>query len=1145
MKENQLSDSIELKNTYVLSSQALRFEEEEIELSISERFEKVVQRYPKRLAAISHENQLTYAELHQLSHCLAKHILQIQGDRKEPVALLLGHDIWMVVGIIAVLKAGKVYVALDPNNPLSRVNDILLNASPYLIITQPEYLELSSYINAPETQVLELFSCLEKRTTPSQDSNTPPKTLIKASAENIAAIFYTSGSTGTPKGVQRNHLHILQRVWLEKKLFAITENDKFLLIYSFGFGASCGVIFNALLNGGTLCIYDFNLKGISQLKPWILEQKITFFYSPGSLFQEFIELLRFNDFFPKVRQVLPSGKLYKIVWQKAIPFFQEHCVFIQRFASSETGLCTINFLYSDVQVEGDVIPVGFPVEGKEILLVNEKGQDVGINGVGEIVVKSPYMSPGYWNNSELTKQKFLPAPDGNRLYYTGDLGRRRADGCLELVGRKDFMVKIRGYRVEPSESEAAIVKVDAVRQVVVVGREDSCREKQLVAYVVLSETQSISAGQLRQILRKGLPDYLIPSRFVFLDKLPLTHSGKIDRSALPEPNWTTRNIETPLIPPKTSSERLLYKIWCQVLQITEIGINDNFFELGGHSLLATKVLSRLSAEHNIYFPLSLIFEKPTIADLAKIIDHPQLDSEQYILPPLEPRTQKQSLPLSLGQQRLWFLEQLEEQSTTYNLTTAIQLDGPLNIAALEQTVSEIIRRHESLRTTFPSIDGTPQQVIAPPYTITLPIADLSSLSETERISKLEKQIKDLTARVFDLSQDRLFQLTLVRMAQNSHVLLLSRHHLVSDRWSSGQLYSEIRVIYEAFSKGKCSPLEELSIQYADFALWQRQWLKGDMLAQQIQYWKQELLDIPPRLKLPTDRLHPPAQTFNGAVHKFQLDESLVSQLKILSQQSQVTLFMLLLSAYSTLLAQYSGQEDIIIGSPIANRRHYATEPLIGFFLNILVLRVRFHEDPSFRDLLTQVRRTVLNAYEYQDIPFEKLVAQLNPPRDRRYSPWFQVMFILQNSPMNQLTLPNLNIHFLEIPRTTAKFELTLVIQEINQKLEAEIEYNVDLFEKESIVRFSQQFSQLLEKIVANPNSPALELLLTENAFNQCLEDTRFYTSNSSDFDDADVQEILIELEALNTRSPEGKERPQSDCISLLTDDSDIGEDSLS
>ncbi|MDR5726235.1 MAG: amino acid adenylation domain-containing protein, partial [Terriglobia bacterium] len=623
----------------------------------------------------------------------------------------------------------------------------------------------------------------------------------------------------------------------------------------------------------------------------------------------------------------------------------------------------------------------------------------------------------------------------------------------------------------------------AVREAVVLAREDAPGEKRLVAYLVATST----ADELRRFLKDKLPDPMVPAVFMLLDTLPLLSNGKIDRRALPAPDRTRPELNKSFLAPRTPTEELLAEIWAQLLDLERVGVYDNFFDLGGHSLLATQAVSRMREAFQVEIPLHRLFEAPTVAGLAESIEAVRHAGQSLLTPPILPVPRNGDLALSFAQQRLWFFDQLEPGLSTYNMPASVRLKGPFNLAMSERSLNEIVRRHESLRTTFGAVEGQPTQVIAPTLTIKLPLVDLRKLPESERESEVRRLATAEAQRPFDLSQGPLIRGTVLRLGDEEHVGLLTMHHIVSDGWSTGILVREMATLYAAFCAGGSSALPALPIQYADFAHWQRQWLQGEVLESQMAYWKVRLAGAPALIDLPTDLPRPAVQTFRGAHQSLVLPVRLEDGLKALGRQESVTLFMTMLSAFLVLLYRYANQDDLVVGTPIANRNRLETEGLIGCFVNTLVLRTNLSGNPSFRELLRRVREVCLGAYGHQDLPFDRLVEELHLKRDLSRNPLFQVMFVLQNAPLRPLELPGLMLSPVEGDSETAHFDLTLQIVDTEQRLTATFVYNADLFEAGTIARMLRNFQVLLEAIVADPEQRLSDLpLLTETEQQQLL-----------------------------------------------------------
>ena len=667
------------------------------------------------------------------------------------------------------------------------------------------------------------------------------------------------------------------------------------------------------------------------------------------------------------------------------------------------------------------------------------------------------------------------------MYKTGDLARYLPDGNIEFLGRIDNQVKIRGYRIELGEIEAVLAQDPAVREAVVLVREDSPGERRLVVYLVVTPGSAPSANELRCFLQQKVPGYMVPSVFMFLDSLPLTPNGKLDRKALLAPDQTRPKLDEPYTAPRTPVEDLLAQIWSDVLKLDKVGIHDNFFDLGGHSLLATQVISRVSNSFQIDIQLRRLFETPTIAGLATSVEASLgIEKDSQRIPPIVPIPRSDEIPLSFAQQRLWFLDRIEPGNATYNVPAAFRLAGELKVHALEQSLTEIVHRHEVLRTIFSTVNGDPVQMISPRSHCSLAYTDLSDRPESEREQALPSMLSEEAERPFDLSRGPLIRAQLLRLASQDHVLFLNMHHIISDGWSMGVLFRELSVLYKAFCSGKPNPFRDLPIQYADYAVWQKQWLRGEELEHQLSYWRKQL-DGLSTLPLPTDRARPAVQTYRGSTQALDLSAQLSEAIKALSQRQGVTLFMTLLAAFELLLSRYCGQSDIAVGCPIAGRTRQETEGLIGFFVNTLVLRADLSNNPTFKELLRQVRETALEAYSHQDLPFEKLVEELHPDRHLSNSPLFQVMFVFQNTADRPLEFEQLLLNPIRTTSHSAKFDLTLSVSETNGTLRGSLNYNTGLFDGSTIERMLVSYKTLLEGIVADPEQCISELPLVSEA----------------------------------------------------------------
>ncbi|HEU4833563.1 MAG TPA: condensation domain-containing protein, partial [Pyrinomonadaceae bacterium] len=749
----------------------------------------------------------------------------------------------------------------------------------------------------------------------------------------------------------------------------------------------------------------------------------------------------------------------------------------------------------DSRWEGSV-PIGKPISNSTVYILDQQQRPVPVGVYGEIYTGGDGLARGYLNWPELTAEKFVPHPfserGGERLYRTGDVGRWLNDGSVEYLGRVDEQVKIRGFRIELGEIEAVLSRHPAVREAVVVVQTVN-NDKRLVAYVV--GEASFESSELRQFLKDVLPEYMVPQAFVQLERLPLTENGKVDRRALPAVESVREETET--VVSQSPVEEVLAGIWSEVLGVT-VGVEDDFFDLGGHSLLATQVMSRVREAFGVEVALRELFERPTVREFAQSIERELRQGAGVGAPPIERRERDEELPLSFAQQRLWFIDQLEPGSAFYNVPSAVRLKGDLNRRALELTLTEIVRRHEVLRTRFGTVSGRAVQVIEEAEPLTLAVIELSDLEIEEREAQVREWAAQEAATPFDLSRGPLLRVKLLRLGEQEHVVLMTMHHIVMDGWSLGILIREIATLYEAFIDGRPSPLPELSIQYADFALWQRAYLQGDVLEQQLKYWREQLAGAQTVLKLPADKPRPAIYTYRGATHRFILPEAVTAPLRKLSQEQGCTLFMTLLAIFKTLLYRYAQQEDILVGTAIANRNRSETEDLIGFFVNTLALRTDLSGNPSFRELMQRVRETTIGAYVHQDMPFEKLVEEIQPERSLSHAPLFQVAFGLHNSPFQNLTLPGLELSQMDFNFDAGRFDLTLWMLENKNRFSGIWYYNTDLFEAGTIKRMQGHFETILQNVLAQPDAPLseIEMLTDDEKKQQLVQEQELLESNA-------------------------------------------------
>lgn len=1036
-------------------------------------FEDQVQRTPENTAVVHEGGELTYDEVNRRANQLAHYLRNLGVGPDVVVNVCLQRTPNMLVALLAVLKAGGAYVPTDPAYPPERLLYILDDARPKVILTESQVWKQLAR-EGPPCRVVCLDSDCELIAQESQDN-----TRVAVDERNLAYVMYTSGSTGKPKGVAIEHrsttafLHWAGEFLTDEDLRAVLAST------SICFDISVMELFATLSRGGKLLIAD-NALHLPELRDC---DQITLINTVPSAMRE---LISGDGLPPGVRVVMLAGEaldpaLVAMVYAQP----QVEQVF-NLYGPTED---TIYSTWARMRKGDAKTPIGRSLANKQAYVLDRRLQPVPIGVVGAIYVGGVGLARGYQNRPGLTAEKFVPNPfspvPGARLYCTGDLGRWSSFGELEYIGRSDHQVKVRGYRIELGEIEAALNQHENVRQCAVVTRTDSFGQKILAGYVASLRQPEPSSEDLREFLRQSLPEYMLPSLFVLLTALPLNSNGKVDRGALPDPPPEGPMGRRP--GPLTVPEELLIQIWEDLLGVKGIGRHDNFFDLGGHSLLAFRVASRIRSGLAVQVPIRWLFQHPTIAELAQEVDNARgMNNRDRLVTPIQQAARDQDLPLSSGQQRLWFLDQFDPGNSLYNVPLVWRLRNSLDIRALRLALQETIRRHEILRTRFERRGEGPVQLIDPPGEILLPVLAVTGSSEKERAEIAREMAQAEVKRPFRLHEGVPLRTTLLELDQEEHWLVVTMHHIVTDGWSMDVFARELDHFYEAFSTGAHPALQDMQIQYADYAVWERELLQGTLLEGQLEYWRRQLEGIPAALELPTDRPRLPVMSHHGSLIAFYEPPALTAKLKDLSRREGVTLFMTLLAAFQVLLYRYTGQDDIAVGIPIAGRNRAETENLIGFFVNTLVLRTDLSGDPSFRELLASVRETALGAYAHQEMPFERLVEELKPDRDLGSTPLFQVMFLFQSTPAEAPSLSSLRMATERIATGNTKFELSLSILETGEKLSGAFTYSTDLFDSSRIERMVGHLRILLEGIVENPEQPVSELRLLTEAERQLM-----------------------------------------------------------
>src|SRR6185369_15075742 len=1037
------------------------------ELRLDQLVEAQAERSPEAVAATFEGESLTYRELVRRARALARHFLACGVEPDGRVGILAERSLEMIVGLLGVLEAGAAYVPLDPALPAERLAVLIETAGIAVVAAQER---LAGRLPGRSERVV----LLDREESWDRDENLPAR---PASEAGLAYVLFTSGSTGTPKGVMIPHRGIVNRLLWMQQTYDLTPEDRVLQKTPFSFDVSVWEFFWPLLVGARLVFArPEEHKDPAALSALIRREGITVVHFVPSMLQAFVETAGLESL-SSLRLVVASGE--------ALP-----PDLVRRFSARlpRSGLhnlygpteASVDVSFWPCPAEPAIVPIGRPIANHRLHVVDRHTAPLALGAPGELLLGGIGLARGYLHRPDLTAAAFVPDPfsetPGERLYRTGDLARFLPDGTVHYLGRIDHQVKIRGVRIELGEIEAALLRHPEVGAAVVVVREVAAGDKRLVACLVATPEGTDGREGLRAFLAGLLPEAMIPSGFVFLDALPLSPNGKADRRALEklEPAEDAAGGK----PAVTPVEEIVAGIWCEVLGLSRVGAGESFFALGGHSLLATRVVSRLREVFGVALPIRALLEAPTIAGLARQVERGGTDDKKEKAPPLLRASREAPLPLSFAQDRLWFIDQLEPGSSSYNIPAAVRFSGRLGMAALAASLGEIVRRHEVLRTVFASDGGQPRQVILSQMRPPLPVVDLSGLpgaaGEAQAACLADQEI----LRPFDLARGPLVRMILFRLRPDEHIALLNVHHIVSDGWSMSVFVRELGVLYQAAVAGRPSPLPELPVQYADFAVWQRNLLAGALLERQLAFWRSALKWAPRFLELPTDRPRPAVQGLRGRFTAFALPKHVSVALVALSRREGTTLFMTLLAMFEVLLSRHSSQSDLLVGAPIANLNRLETEGLIGFFVNTLVLRgdLRGHPgSPSFREFLGRVREVTLDAYAHQDLPFEKLVEELAPERDLARSPLFQVMFTLENNPSEALDLPGLRWSPVRLETGVAKFDLTLGLGEGDHGLQGGFEYSLDLFDASTIQRLVGHFETLLEGALGAPETRVEEL----------------------------------------------------------------------
>ncbi len=1051
------------------------------ERSLHELFAEQAARTPDAAALRFEGRSTSYAELDRSANRLAHHLRALGVGPEARVGLCVERTPEMVAAMLGVLKAGGAYVPLDPAYPAERLEYMLEDAGAAVVVSQAHLAERLP----PGVPRLLLDAEAERIAA-------HPDTAPEGAAEpgSLAYVLYTSGSTGRPKGVQVEHRSASQVVHFLRDVVRPEDRAAVLGSTSVSFDVSVGEIFGTICWGGTLVLVESVLE-----LPRVADEGVRLVVTVPSAVAE---LLRVGGIPESVRafdlagEALPASlarELYALPGTERV---------LNLYGPTED---TVYSTWSEVERGAERVRIGRPVPGSWAYVLDPAGNPAPVGVAGELCLGGAGTARGYHGRPDLTAERFVPDPfsavPGARMYRTGDRTRWRADGELEYLGRIDQQVKVRGFRIEPAEVESALLQHPAVRHAVVAARDD----KRLVAYVVAADDAPPTAGELRAWLRLVLPEHMVPSAFVALDALPLTPSGKTDRRALPEPEQDA----AAFVAPRTGTEEVLSGIWAEVLGLERVGVEESFFDLGGHSLLAMQVVSRVRQAFGVEVPLRSLFQAPTVAALSARVEALGGAGAE---PPIVPVPRGASLPLSFAQQRLWLVDRLEPGSAAYNMAGALRLRGPLDAAALRAGLDALVERHETLRTTFAERDGEPVQVIREPAPVALSMLDLRGVADPLR--EAERLAGEEALRPFDLARGPLLRATLLRLAEDDHVLCFTLHHIVADGWSLRVLVRELSAVYAG------ARLPELPVQYADFAVWQRGRLSGEVLEAQLAWWRERLAGAPPLLEVPTDRPRTPGPDARAGTHRLALAPETTRALRALGRREGATLFMTLLTGWQALLDRWAGQEDVVVGSPVAGRTRRETEGVVGFFVNLLALRADLSGDRTWAELVGRTREAALGAYAHQDLPFERLVETLGVERSLTHTPLFQVTFALERSAAHDgLALGEVAVEPFGTEARVAKFDLELTLSEEDEGLRGELLFRRALFDAGTVERMAGHLETVLEAMAAAPGERCSALSLLRGAEREQVLEA--WNATAADVPEVCVHDLFV---AQAARAPE-------------------------
>jgi amino acid adenylation domain-containing protein len=1018
-------------------------------------FEEQALRTPEAIALVYGNWKLCYRELNSQANEIALWLNAASCGPEVLVGLAVERSIEMVVGLLGILKSGAAYVPLDGKQPRARLEQVVRQSGIEIALCSPA---CEAELQKAGVRTLAFASGSLAGISENPRSRLDP--------DNPAYVIYTSGTSGKLKGVVVPHRALMNYLRWSVQAYCFDQGTGAPVFSPLTFDLTVTALLPPLITGKTL--YLFVEK--SSIDGWISDLEKLSDLSAIKLTPAHLHMLNEKLGAEKVARLsnclVIGGENLNVgvldFWKENAP----HTRLINEYGPTEATVgCCIHEVMAGTQDDFATVPIGKPIANTRLYVLDPEIEPLAVGIAGELYIGGAGLARGYCGQPQLTAERFVPdafsAVPGARLYRTGDLVRRLPNGELDCLGRMDDQVKVRGFRVELSEIESVVRSHPLVIDSAILAVEQGePRAMQLLGFVVTAPHADLTEIELRAFLEERLPDYMVPG-IEFVVRIPLTNNGKVDRKLLLEGRVTTIASADSTF---SELERLLAGIFCHVLELKSFGPEENFFVRGGHSLAATQVVARLSTVCNADVSLDLLFEYPVLSDFAKVLDLHLKSATGSKPEPIRPSDRRGPLPLSYAQERLWFVEQLQPGGAAYNMPIALRLRGPLDVGALEQAFTKMVQRHEILRTSFAVMEGVPRQIISPAPEF--PLAVLEMAGEAE----VQKWLEQEMAKGFNLQRGPLLRVHVLRLGEQEHVLAIVLHHIICDGWSLNVLLREMVTLYEGQRRGEGEGLPELELQYGDYAVWQREWLQGEVLEQQLQYWKRQLGGAPGLLKLPLDRERPVQPSRRGATVGFTVGEGLLQELRRVSQREGATLFMTLVAAFQVLLHYYSGQSDIVVGTDDANRQRGETEGLIGFFINQLALRTDLSGNPSFRKVLQRVRQTTLDAYVHNAAPFEKVVEALNIQRSLQHSPVFQAKLVMQNLSPDQLTCAGLHIRGFSLASSVAKYDLTLTAVELEKSLSGVISYRQDLFNHSTVLQMAESFQKLLQLVVSSTDA---------------------------------------------------------------------------